>query len=293
VTYQPSPLRMNGVDESSRCTAPPQASQAVSGASEMRWRTSKTRPHLSHWYSYVGIVFEATEGGSGVSRRHGGPLISAVTLGAVILTGAPLAGCSSRPSKFDQLRAQNTYERGVNYLNAKQPSAALQALQEAVTIDPKSAVYRDGLGVVLLELGRADQAAEQFQKVVERDETFANGWFHLGTAQAELQQWQKAVDSYRKAISLPTMTVPELAHQNLGLALYHLKRYREAESAFRFAISLDPEMQAAYYNLGLLFTAEQRLDDAKAAFRRTRQLGADTAFGQAARDRLRALGEGG
>lgn len=283
---------MNGVDESSRCTAPPQASQTVSGASEIRWRTSKTRPHLSHWYSYVGIVFEATEGGAGVSRRHGRRLIGAVTLGAVVLTGAALGGCSFGPTKLDQLRAQNTYERGVTYLSAKQPSAAMQAFQEAVTIDPKTAVYRDGLGLVLMELGRVEQAAEQFQKVVEMDELFANGWFHLGTAQAELQQWQKAVDSYRRAISLPTMTVPELAHQNLGLALFHLKRYREAESALRFAINLDPEMQAAYYNLGLLFTAEQRVDDAKAAFRRTRQLGPDTAFGQAARDRLKALGEG-
>ena len=227
-----------------------------------------------------------------MSRRHGDRLIAAVTLGAMSLI-AVLAGCMSRPSQLDLLRAQNSYERGVNYLNAKQPSAALQAFQEAVTIDPKSVVYRDGLGVVFLELGRAEQAVEQFQKVVETDEMFANGWFHLGTAQAELQQWQKAVDGYRRAISLPTMTVPELAHQNLGLALYHLKRYREAESALRYAITLDPEMQAAHYNLGLLFTAEQRLDDAKAAFRRTRQLGPDTAFGQAARDRLKALGEGG
>ena len=274
---------MNGAGERSRCTAPPQASQVVSGASEMRWRTSKTRPHASHWYSYVSTVLEATEGGSGVSRRHGSRLLIALLL----------VGCSSGPTKFDQLRAQNTYERGVNYLNAKQPSAALQAFQEAVTIDPKTVLYRDALGVLLLDLGRADQALAQFQQVIERDDKSANGWFHLGTAQAELQQWEKAVESYRRALSLPTMTVPELAHQNLGLALYHLKRYREAESALRFAISLDPEMQAAYYNLGLLFTAEQRVDDAKAAFRRTRQLGPDTVFGQAARDRLRALGEGG
>ncbi len=287
MTYQPSPLRMNGAGEISRWTAPPHASQVSSGAAEIRWRTSKTRPHLSHLYSYVGISFEATEGGYRVSRRHGGRLI-----GATLLAGALLAGCSTGPTKFDQLRAQNSYERGVGYLNARQPSAALQAFQEAVAIDPTSVIYRDGLGILLLDLGRTDQAIEQFQKVVELDERYANGWFHLGTALAEQKQWEKAVESYQKAIALPTMTVPHLAHQNLGLALYHLKRYREAESALRFAISLDPEMQAGYYNLGLLLTAEKRLDDAKAAFQRTRQLGPDTPFGQAARDRLKALGEG-
>jgi Tfp pilus assembly protein PilF len=220
-----------------------------------------------------------------VSRRHG----------AWLLAAALLVGCASGPSKLDLLRAQNAYERGVNYLTAKpkQSWLALQSFQEAVSIDQKSAMYRDGLGVLLLELGRPDEALGQFQRVVELDDKYANGWFHLGTAQAELRQWDKAVESYQKALTLPTMTVPEIAHQNLGLALYHLKRYREAESAFRLALSLDPEMQAAYYNLGLLFTAEQRLDDARAAFRRASQLGPDTRFGQAAKDRLKDLGEGG
>jgi len=101
------------------------------------------------------------------------------------------------------------------------------------------------------------------------------------------------VGAYRKALELPRLTVPDLAHQNLGLALLHLKRYREAEQSLRFALSLDPQMQAAYYNLGLLFVAEQRTEDAKAAFRRARQLAPDSAFGQAALERLKALGEGG
>jgi Tfp pilus assembly protein PilF len=281
VTYQPSPLRMNGAAERSRRTAPPQASQVVSGGSEIRWRTSNTRPHVPHSYSYVGIAFEATEGGSGVSRKRW------------IMLAVLLAACSSGPSKFDQLRAQNSYERGVNYLTSEQSSAALQSLQEAVKIDPKSVMYRDGLGVLLLKLGRLDDASVEFRRAVDLDEKFANGWFHLGTAQAAMQKWLEAVESYKIAISLPTLTVPDLAQQNLGFALFNLQRYREAETALRLAIRLDPELQAAYYHLGLIFAAEKRVDDAKAAFRRARQLGPETAFGLAAGIQLRALGEGG
>jgi len=92
---------------------------------------------------------------------------------------------------------------------------------------------------------------------------------------------------------LPTLTIPETANQNLGLALYHLKQYREAEQTLRFAISLDPKMQTAYYNLGLVFVAENRKDEAKAAFRQARQLAPETPVGRAALDRLRALGEEG
>jgi len=52
-------------------------------------------------------------------------------------------------------------------------------------------------------------------------------------------------------------------------------------------------MQTAYYNLGLVFVAENRKDEAKAAFRQARQLGPDSPVGQAALDRLKALGEDG
>jgi hypothetical protein len=52
-------------------------------------------------------------------------------------------------------------------------------------------------------------------------------------------------------------------------------------------------MQAAYYNLGLVLVAERRSEEARAAFRRARQLAPDTPFGQAANERLKAMGDGG
>jgi Flp pilus assembly protein TadD len=52
-------------------------------------------------------------------------------------------------------------------------------------------------------------------------------------------------------------------------------------------------MQAAYYNLGLVLSAENRSDEARVAFRRARQLAPETPFGQAASERLKALGDGG
>ena len=51
MTYQPSPLRMNGAADKRRRTAPPHASQVVSAGSEMRCFTSNTRRHRAHSYS--------------------------------------------------------------------------------------------------------------------------------------------------------------------------------------------------------------------------------------------------
>jgi Tfp pilus assembly protein PilF len=223
-------------------------------------------------------------GGKNVSTRHG----IAVALIALVLP----ACASTQVSESDRFRAQAAYERGLAQLQERQLAAALGALKEAVAIDPTVAGYRDTLGLVYLDLRRPDLAIEQLEKAVELDPRLANAQFHLGTAYAENRRWEEAVTAYRRALAQPTLAIPDLVHQNLGLALYHLKRYPEAESSLRFALSLDPKMQAAYYNLGLVLLAENRSAEARAAFRQARQLAPETPFGQAARDRLRLLGDG-
>ena len=128
---------------------------------------------------------------------------------------------------------------------------------------------------------------------MKNDPQYADTIFHLGTALAEQRRWEDAAAAYRRAIALPRLSTPDLAYQNLGLALYHLKRYREAEESLRFALHLEPQLQAAHYSLGLVLAAGSRRDEARAAFRRARELGADSPFGQAAVKQLKELGEGG
>lgn len=217
-------------------------------------------------------------------------------LGLVVVTALALcAACVPRAQvpEAQRLHARDAFERGLKHFADKEAAQALAALQEAVALDETVALYRDALGLVLLELQRPDLAAEEFRRAVEIDGSYADAHFHLGTALAEVRRWEEAVTSYRKAVSLPRLTVPHLAQQNLGLALYHLRRYAEAEEALRFAITLDPQMEAAYYNLGLVFVAQDRKEEAKRAFRRALELAPQSPFGQAAAERLRALGEGG
>ena len=222
-----------------------------------------------------------------MSTRHGRPL-------ALIAALVVAAGCATTTvSEVDRLHAQAEYEKALSYLRDRQPGPAVAALKEAVAIDPTAPVYWDTLGTVYLDLGRLDLALESLRRAVKLNPKYADAHFHLGTALAESRRWEEAVVEYRVAIALPTLTVPDLAHNNLGLALYSLKRYREAEESLRFALSLDPKLQAAYYHLGLLYTAEGRTDEAKAAYRQTVKLGSESPFGRAAVARLKDMGEGG
>jgi protein O-GlcNAc transferase len=224
-------------------------------------------------------------GGENVSTRHG------ITVALIALLCSACA--STHVTEPERLRAQAAYDRALTHLNERQMSPALAALNEAVSVDPGVARYWDTLGLLYLQLGRPDMAVEQLRRAVQLDPSLAEAQFHLGTAHAEAGQWEEAVASYRKALALPTLAIPEMVNQNMGLALYHLKRYPEAESSLRFALSLDPKLQAAYYNLGLVLVAENRSDEARAAFRQARSLAPDTPFGQAALERLKSLGDGG
>ena len=215
------------------------------------------------------------------------------TFGLIQALGGLLAACATgRVTEMQRLQAQNSYERALTQINQGQMALAMSSLQEANGLNPRVALYHDTLGMLLLDLGQIDQAVAELNKAVDLDPHRGDTYFHLGTALAEARRWDGAVAAYRKAIAQPSLTVTDYAHQNLGLALFHLGRYREAEDALRFALSVDPDLQAAYYNLGLVLTAEKRPDEAKAFFRRARQIAPESPFGRAAVERLRALGEG-
>ena len=220
--------------------------------------------------------------------------VSTVRVGLMlgILLGSAACSTARPASDIQRLQARAAFERGLRHFEAREAPQALAALREAVALDSTSAVYRDALGLVFSQLGRPDLALEQFREAVVLDPQLADAHFHVGVSLAESTKWTEAAAAYRKALSLPTLTVPDLAHQNLGLALYHLRQYGEAEQELRFAISLSPEMQAAYYHLGLVLTAEARLEEARVAFTRAQALGQDTPFGEAAGLRLNALEDG-
>lgn len=215
---------------------------------------------------------------------------------AVVVSALLVGGCATTPndgSEMQRLHARALYEQGLGHYGRKEAALALQMFREAIAIDGTVPTYHYWLGRLYLDLLHPELAVPELRRAIELDPGYADALVTLGTALDELGRSEEAVGTYRKAIGLPLLTAPHLAYHGLGLSLYHVKRYREAEEAFRFAIGLEPQMAGAFYNLGLVFIAEQRTEDAKLAFRRARDLAPQSPFGQAAAERLRALGDGG
>ncbi len=72
----------------------------------------------------------------------------------------------------------------------------------------------------------------------------------------ELKRYPEAEAAFREAIRLDPANAD--AHGNLGIVLGELKRYREAEAAFREAIRLDPANADAQSALAWVLAERKR-----------------------------------
>jgi Tfp pilus assembly protein PilF len=226
-----------------------------------------------------------------VSRRRG---LSRRLAAAALCTAAFIGCASTKDEEVQRLRARATYEQGLSHLGEKRVSLALASLQEAVRLEPGSALYHNTLGVVYLHyLSKPAEAQTEFEKAIELDPSYAEALTNLGVTLAQQGKWEEAIASYRKAISLPIYPTPELAYANLGWAYLNVGKPREAEESYRTAVQLQPRFAQAYYFLGVVLDRQGRKDEARAAFRSARDLDPESPFGRKASELLQTMGEGG
>ena len=102
-------------------------------------------------------------------------------------------------------------------------------------------------GVQSRKQGANEIALECFDRVLAIDESLGPAWSNRANILAEFRQWEKAEDSYRRAIDCSPTDV--LAHFNFGTFLIKRGRYKEASTELHEALRLDPEFEQAKRNL--------------------------------------------
>ena len=206
-----------------------------------------------------------------------------------------LFGCAAQQQEQEvaKLRAKATYEQAVRNLRENRLALGLAALKEALLLDPDNALYHNTLGLVLLNMGRAQEAQAEFQTAVDLDKASPDFLHNLGIAYAQQGRFDDAIASYKKALTFPTYTTPEVAYYNMGEAYIRLNKPQEAQESFRAAIQMEPTMVAAHYGLGLALSQGGRREEAKAAFRQARDLDPASPFSELAKTALKQLGDPG
>jgi len=105
-----------------------------------------------------------------------------------------------------------------------------------------------------------DQAVACYTQAIQLDGANAVYYANRAAAHSQNSQNEQAANDARKAIELDPKYAK--AYSRLGLALFALEKYKEAESAYQTALSLEPHNVSFKETLQ---TIQQRLDNTRAS----------------------------
>lgn len=144
-------------------------------------------------------------------------------------------------------------------------SAALEPVEMAVRISPRSAINQYNLGAALAGLKRWREAEHALRRSTELDPSRAESWRLLGSVQRDLKKPQEAIRSFREAVRHGLSPRDESRVRNqLGLLLLEGGggRGSDVEDQFRAAVAKDPSNESALLNLIVYLSGKNRVEEA-------------------------------
>jgi len=149
---------------------------------------------------------------------------------------------------------------------------ALDLIARAVVLQPANPGYRYNRALILQQTGRLDDAAADFREVARLQPGDAGAWEGLGEVLLALGRAEAALAAYDRAIALNPAA--EL-HSARGVALRQLGRLDEALAAQDRATTLKPGLAEGWSNRGNVLKDLGRLEEALASLDRALALAPD------------------
>ena len=133
------------------------------------------------------------------------------------------------------------YKLGISYINDNLLQKAFIEFQKAIEIDPG---YRDGyyaLGHVHFMQQSYGEAVTSFQKAVTIDPKYSDAYNYLGKVYEAQGKLDQAIIEYEQALKNPQYDTPEKPHLNLGLVYLKQEKYDQAVRSFQSVLRITPQ----------------------------------------------------
>src|ERR1043166_2448939 len=106
--------------------------------------------------------------------------------------------------------------RGQTYTADLKGAENIAGARTPTTVNGEAkALYKTGLD--LLDSGQVAQAVTSFEQALKLDPEFADAYEALGRAYFKMREWQKAIDSFRRAASINTKAKEQHDQQHKSL----------------------------------------------------------------------------
>lgn len=149
----------------------------------------------------------------------------------------------------------------VMHQNGRHDQAA-SLIQAALELCPERADYHYNLAEVLRNTGRPGDALHAYREAIRRDDTQSDYFYGLGNALSEQGATHEAVEAYQHALRLAPSDAE--IHNDLGNALAEAGDTDGAAAHLEKAVSLSPGYAEAHHNLSLVLKDRGSTDQALA-----------------------------
>lgn len=206
----------------------------------------------------IGCVRRAVEAAPGYADAHS-------NLGNMLLEQGDLDGAEQAYRRGLALAPELVDAKNNLGLLLKRRGFAAEAeciYREAIAQAPENPMAYNNLGHLLTESGHLEEAIALLERAVVLDPGFAEAFHNLGHALGAQRQPGEAAKAFQRAVELGAD-----AYLGLAAALRDQGLIDEAISAYRKVIAIGGRQATAFHILGMLLSAQQRIEEAAEVFR--------------------------
>jgi len=171
-----------------------------------------------------------------------------------------------KASDLDPIYSERLYHLGIsNYLKEEAViDDAIKNLEQLAKKNMHKAKDIHDLGVAYMERRMYDKAIESFNKAINIDPNYLSAFINLGFAYQYKEDYVKAIQAFEKAIILNPRSAK--LYNTIGLLYDKMGKPDTAVIAYKKAVNLDPTYKNSHYMLGQLYQNRGNFDKAIAEF---------------------------
>jgi adenylate cyclase len=140
---------------------------------------------------------------------------------------------------------------------------AFTLAQKAVALNDSSPLAHWVLGCVYVGQKQLERAIAEAERAIAFDPNYANAYWLLADLKTWMGRPQEAIESIEKAMRLNPRYPPSYS-MSLGFTYLVLKRYDEAIATLKQALSRNPDLAPAHWNLAVAYSELGREEEARA-----------------------------
>ena len=198
----------------------------------------------------------------------------------IIALSVTLAGCSSLLKERDaqeEQRVEVYTQLGIGYMNQNRLASALEALEEALYIQPDDSPANHAMALLKIRLGEPDEAKTHFNLALETDPRNVAARNDFGSFLCNQGDWAAGIDNFEKARRDPFNTDVYVSQFGLGKCLLLSGEPKAAREQFREALLVQPANVAILYESAVASFELAEFLSARAFLQRLFATGQETA----------------